>query len=421
MKVLLVNTHSRGGAAKACIRLHEGLLNNGVDSTILFLRNKEKIKNSKNYFDELPQSKGFRVFLSKVVNKLKSSGNKRTNKVEFIRKRSNALDKYSYPISSYDITNLEVYKEADVINLHWVSGFLDYESFFKKNKKPVVWTLHDMNPFTGGEHYTESFLGMDDTGFPIKRIITEWERKEFNKVLDFKRGIFKNKSNITIVTLCNWMNNVVNKSNVFNHFTSHIIPNGIDTTMFKPFNKSAVREKLEFPKNKLVLLFVADYINNNRKGFQYLLKALSLIDSKDVSLCVVGNLKEQIDTNFELHIMGHIKDEHELAKIYSAADAFIIPSLMDNLPNTAIESLCCGTPVIGFPVGGLLDIIQHNENGILSNNISAISLAESINWFLENTHNFNSEIIRESAVAKYADLIQSKKYTQLFENIIVKK
>ncbi|MGC3979004.1 MAG: glycosyltransferase [Paludibacteraceae bacterium] len=247
---------------------------------------------------------------------------------------------------------------SEIIHLHWVADFLNYFDFFKNNNKPIVWTLHDMNPFTGGEHYNEVYCGIDENGNPVKRIYTKEEIDVFKNVMAMKMKALENVESLHLVVLCNWMANEVKKSKLFRQFPVTIIPNGFDTNIFKPQNKQFSRDLLGIPAGKIVLLFVADFVDKYRKGYEYLLCALKLINRNDIILCSVGQKSNGLvksNSHFEL---GVIQNERFLSVIYSAANVFIIPSIIDNLPNTVIESLLCGTPVVGFPVGGLTDIIQ---------------------------------------------------------------
>ena len=135
-------------------------------------------------------------------------------------------------------------------------------------------------------------------------------------------------------------------------------------------------------------------------------------------LCAIGeknNNLEAIDNVLEL---GSIYDEKLMSVAYSAADVFVIPSLMDNLPNTVLESLMCGTPVIGFPVGGIPDMIQDGVNGFITKEISVDSLVETINKFLNNPSCFNKTEIRENAIKKYDQKVQSEKYIDLYTKIL---
>ncbi|PWA04038.1 glycosyltransferase [Flavobacterium psychrotolerans] len=416
MKILIVNSSDFGGAGKACLRLHEGLLQNGVDSNLLLrskhlnIPNSHTIKQTQKTTSKIYKVK---IKLIKFLNELKIF---KTN--SYTNNRSSKLEMFSYPISNYDITESPLYKDADIINLHWVAGFVDYKSFFKKNTKPVVWTLHDMNPFTGGEHYTEEIIDINANGYPIFRKLTTEEIHEFKKVLDFKEAIFNNVNNLHLVSLCNWMTHEIKKNKVFNRFPIALIPNGVNHEIFSPRDKFFSRELLGLPKNKKIILFVADSIHTTRKGFAFLKKAFEIIDSEDLTLCAIGN--GNLNSFKNCIELGPIHDERLMSLAYSAADVFVIPSLMDNLPNTVLESLMCGTPVIGFPVGGIPDMIQDGVNGYLTEDISVESLVKTIHKFLNNSDCFNGKKIRENTLNSYNQKLQSEKYIDLFNSILNK-
>lgn len=422
MKVLLVNTYDTGGAAKACIRLHTGLLKKGEASKLLLLESKNiNIPNSE-VFKATPSRK---TFLQKVKHKLfyllkefKLLKDKPSKKQLFIKSRTSELEWFSFPDTNVDITQSELYKQADIINLHWVSDFLDFESFFKKNKKPVVWTLHDMNPFSGGEHFTEKYLGINKEGFPIERKISKDEKRVFHQILEYKSKALQGVSNLHIVVLCNWMQSEVKNSQLFKKYPTYLIPNGIDSNIFQPRGKENSRELLNLPKKRKIILFVANHINNNRKGFDFLKRAIQKIDLEDVLLCSIGFVNNTFSEKNKIVELGNISDERLMSVAYSAADVFVIPSLMDNLPNTILESLMCGTPVVGFPVGGIIDLVEDGKNGFLTKEISVISLVEAINSFFSKLSTFNTTKIREDALKKYDSKIQAKRYSELFEKIL---
>ncbi|WP_158838009.1 glycosyltransferase [Polaribacter sp. L3A8] len=423
MKVLLVNTYDRGGAANACIRLHKGLLQEGMESNVLL---RTASKNIPFTYVASPIDKQvkhsiykkIKLKATKILKELKLLKVKPQKTNKFLINRDARLEMFSYPNSNFDITESELYKEADIINLHWVSNFLDYASFFKKNKKPVIWTLHDMNPFTGGEHYLEDFLGIDESGKPKKRSVTEIEKKEFLKNLKIKKEALQNVSNLHIVTLCTWMSEEVKKSELFKNYPIHLIPNGLDTTIFKPIDQKYSREVLGLPQDKKIVLFVSDSISNNRKGFVFLKNALELVKRKDVILCAIGRKNENLKEDNNIIELGVIHDERLMSVVYNAVDVFVIPSLMDNLPNTAIESLLCGTPVIGFPKGGITDIIEHGVNGYLTEDISVKSLVIQLNIFLDTSKIFNSVNIRDNAIKKYSLQVQATSYIKLFNKLV---
>lgn len=422
MKVLIVNTYDKGGAANACLRLHEGLLQEAIHSKVL-LKLKEKSLPKTNQFQQNQSSKSkLQIIKEKGLLFLRVMGilnkPKQSQEQQFLRHREPGLELFSFPNSNFDITSSPLYQEADIINLHWVANFLDYESFFSKNTKPVVWTLHDMNPFTGGEHYQETFLGMDASGNPNKRRISESEKRIFKKNLSVKVKAIQSTPNISVVAPSEWLCMEAQNSKVFNSKPVYCIPYGINSEIFKPRDKNFSRAILNIPKDKKVILFVADSITNHRKGYAYLNQALNFLQDDDVVLCAVGSKKTALESAKNIIELGAIYDERLMSMVYSAADVFVIPSLMDNLPNTVLESLMCGTPVIGFPVGGITDMVQDGDNGLLTKTITSTALLDSIQMFLESMDTFNRERIRENALKKYDLKVQADAYIKLFNTIL---
>ncbi|PQJ32177.1 hypothetical protein BST92_09680 [Nonlabens arenilitoris] len=424
MKILIVNTYDTGGAANACIRLHEGFLNADVDSKLLVLHKKKDIKNSYQFDSMDIQKKSIqdkislysRKFLRKLGFKIKKSSSNHL----FISQRNKELDLFSFPQSKFDITKSDLYKEADIINLHWTANFLDYESFFKKNKKPIVWTLHDMNPFTGGEHYIEKFIGISNSGEPIPRVLTEYEKAIFKNVVNYKLKALKHFKDLTISAPSRWLLEESKKSKVFGNYKSVCIPYGLDSKKFRFYNKIEARNHFNLPLDKKIILFVADSLTNSRKGFLFLLKSIenSQAEFKDTILCAVGKRYSDLDHISNLVQMGYLNDYDSLSYCYSAADVFVIPSIMDNLPNTVLESLMCGTPVIGFPSGGIVDMIDHGINGLVVKDITVDSLRATLIDFINEGYNFNPQVIRDRTIYKYNLAKQANKYLKLFNNIL---
>lgn len=423
MKVLLVNTYDYGGAAKACQRLHLSLLNAGVTSEVL-LRNKQNDWQQTYQFEPLESDPDFQKKLKRKLRRLAQElklyrrEQNVDHKKNFLNSRPKGLELFSYPDSHLDITQSPLYREADIINLHWVANFLDFESFFRKNKKPVVWTLHDTNPFTGGEHYEEEYLGLDDKGYPIKRRRSDMELRVIDQNLKLKKEILSVVNDLTIVSPSRWLFHEAQKSEVFGRFQIKYIPNGLDSTIYKPLDKGYSRKLLDIPQEKRVILFVSDSLKNYRKGFIFLQRALEQIESKNVLLCAVGNNSKELHLTNDILVLGAINDERLMTAAFSAADVFVIPSLMDNLPNTVLESLMCGTPVIGFPVGGIPDMITDGRNGLIAEEISVSALLKALLEFINSTDVFSKEKIRADAVKKYDSKIQAKRYISLFEDIL---
>ncbi len=424
MNILLINTYDRGGAANSCIRLHNGLLKQGVNSNLLLLHKAKDVRNSHPFIIQKMKSSTFFKLLNKIKIKIAKKFNfeflkpKLTEEQNFLKQRENNLEFFSFPFSDFDITTSKLYQDADIINLHWVADFLDYESFFKKNKKPVVWTLHDMNPFTGGEHYVEMEYGINAQGKPLKRNVSIIEKKYTENNLKIKLNALCHSNDLSIVAPSKWLQDEAAASLLFKNRDIRLIPYGMDSQIFKNRNVSFSRDLFEIPLNKKVILFVADSISNSRKGYVYLKRALERLDNDEVLLCSIGKGEPKLESSVDVKHLGEIKDERIISLIYSLADVFVIPSLMDNLPNTVLESLICGTPVIGFPTGGIPDMIEHKKNGLLTDELSVDSLKNTIEYFLDNGVEFSREQIREQAVKKYDQNVQAKKYIGRFKEIL---
>lgn len=424
MKILLVNTFDRGGAANSCIRLHLALLDQGVDSKLLLQKKFKNIPQSYEY--KKPTSKKSKLarlrsrfcrLVSRCLPNFFRSSPKLAFEDKFLQSRDSRLSLFSFPGTEIDITTSPLYQEADIINLHWVAKFVDFKSFFTKNQKPVVWTLHDMNPFTGGEHYQDHILGLTKDEKPILRRLTPQEQEVHRKIIELKSRPLPSDYNIQIVAPSKWLYEESANSQLFHYFQHHHIAYGLDLTHFKIISQKFARKLLGLPKNKKILLFLAESTLDKRKGLDFLLSAIKNIEDTQLNICAVGVGNDQLEDVGNLHYLGYIGDQRLLNLCYSAADAFVIPSLMDNLPNTVIESLFCGVPVIGFKVGGIIDMIQPEKNGLLANEITSEALRDTIVDFLQDPYRFNRKKIRSNAINKYSSNLQAAKYIELFSSI----
>jgi len=414
MKILFVNTNDKyGGAAIAAYRLLKGMQENGVSAKMLV-----QSKESDDYNVMEPQKKKQKIF-SKIRPILDSIP------VRFYKQRKKI-------IFSPAVLPDNVYKRIheinpDIIHLHWVaSGFIKIETLVKL-KKPIVWTLHDMWAFTGGCHYDENcgkyFKNCGDC--PILNS---------NKKNDLSYRIWKRKEkswknlDLTIVTPSSWLGECARKSSLFSKTRIEVIPNGIDLNRFKPIDKKIARDILHLPKDKKHILFGAiSALSDKRKGFLLLKEALkkySSKENKDIELIIFGSSKprEEEKLGFRTHYLGQLNDEISLELVYSAADVMIVPSIQDNLPNTVMESLACGTPVVAFNIGGIPDMIEHQENGYLVKSFDTGDLAYGINWILENKMRWKKlSVNARKKVEKEFDINKiAKRYTDLYKDILKK-
>lgn len=417
MKVLHINTLDFGGAAIATVRLHIALLDAGIDSSLLTL--KKTLPNLTNHV-ELPDY--FNKIATTQTVSLKNYFNLKFNKDytkylnEVNRKRAlkqiaskTYREVISFPNTEYELLHLlpEI-NQADIIHLHWISDFIDYPSFFKNISKPIVWTFHDENPFLGIFHYT----GDEVTNAESKLIKTDNEAKKI------KNSAIKSATTIHIITPSSWLANLTSNQEVFNKCQITTIANGLDTSIFKIYNKEFARKVFNFPTNKKIALFVADSLSNKRKGFDLLLGALQEFEGKeDILLVVIGYAPIKIKQENVIYL-DSISDEKLMALAYASADVFILPSREDNLPNTMIESLSCGTPIIGFPIGGIKETILNGFNGYLCSELSIDSLRETISKFFDNIALFHSDKISEDAHNKFDNKKQAAKYIEVYNNLL---
>jgi glycosyltransferase involved in cell wall biosynthesis len=389
MRVLHVSTYKTGGAGIAAYRLHKGLLQLGVSSEFICLDNGTALITKKPIHKVLPRQSILKRLIVKIYRSFLPLTSKRietqeTNDELIIWK----YEAFTSPISDFDLTLHPAYLAADVIHLHWVSEFLDYPTFFSKNTKPVVWTIHDMNPFKGGFHYEGDVLSNKQLA-----VID-------SKYLDIKFNALLEVQNLKVIALSKWMLNLSVKSKVLSKFSHFLIPNGLDTDIFKPLPKDFCRDVLLLPKGKKIVLFVSEKLNIHRKGFDLLLDVVQqFYDQEDILFCALGANKGAFHKN--LLYLGEIQEERLLAVLYAACDVFLIPSREDNLPNVILEALACGTPVVATPVGGIPDIVINGLNGVLANDTSADGLYQALLHFFKNITIYSSEKIRHDFVAKY--------------------
>jgi len=415
MKTLLLSTSDiKDGAARAAYRLHQGLNRISVDSNIL-----SQVKYSKDSkvigtkaVSGIGQAKvGLRLTLDQLPLKLyKQRGKQRFS-----------------PNWLPDKTRLQIAKlDPDVINVHWVSGgYLQIESIAKYNK-PIVWTLHDMWAFTGGCHYNQECNKYTDSCGACPQLGS-------NKNWDLSRWVWRRKQkawqnlDLTIVTPSRWLADCAQSSSLFKDRRIEVIPYGLDTQVYKPIDKQIARNLLKLPQDKQLILFLSlQATSDKRKGFQLLKPALKKLSFENwqekIELVVVGASKPEkaIDFGFKSHYLGTLTDDLMLALAYSAADVFVAPSIQDNLPNTVLESISCGTPCVAFNIGGMPDMIEHQQNGYLAQSYEIDDLAKGIAWTIESKERQQklSYRAREKAELNFALEIQAHKYKSLFIELL---
>jgi glycosyltransferase involved in cell wall biosynthesis len=265
--------------------------------------------------------------------------------------------------------------DADVYHLHWVGNclhhhaFLDYAVFFARVPQgtPVVWTLHDMNAFTGGCHYDLGCGGYTHGCGRCPQLGSDAEDDLSRRIWEEKRGVFSrvDPSRLRFVSPSRWLAEAFRISVPGRRFPVSVIPAGLDTGDFAPRDRAACRDILGLPRDGGVVLFLADEMDNLRKGFDLMVAAIRALPAgAPVTVLSVGRNRPDVQIRVPWVHAGPVDDERQLSAVYSAADLFVIPSRQDNLPNTVMESMACGTPVVGHNVGGIPEMVRHGETGL---------------------------------------------------------
>jgi glycosyltransferase involved in cell wall biosynthesis len=342
------------------------------------------------------------------------------------RTRPDGYEMFSTDRSQHTAGIFEQMPSCDVINLHFIAGFIDYELFFSTvpRRCPVVWTLDDMNPLTGGCHYddgcgrfVEGCGSCPQLGSSNDRDLSAhvWQRK--NRMLARVP-----RERIHIVSPSRWLAEEANRSGPLHRFSASVIPYGLDTERYSPIDTVTARIALGIAEDADVLLFVSDSTTNRRKGFQHLIDAATRLQTTNPNLFLlsVGSGRPQLDgLHNHLHL-GTIESHRILAIAYSAADLFVMPSLQEALGQTILEAMACGTPTVGFAVGGIPDIVQSDVTGQLVPVGDTRALGLAIEALLGDRQKraFLSVNCRRSAVEQYSLEMQAERYVEVYRSLV---
>ncbi|MFN8295934.1 MAG: glycosyltransferase [Chitinophagales bacterium] len=401
MKVVHINTFPGGGAGIAATRLHEGLLNCNVHSSFVCISdNQVNISNATFLRFKSPTR------WQRIVNKFVKPIFAEHLKEHLIAKYNPVCEFLGTPYSDYSIESLPVVREADIINLHWIPSIINYPSFFKNIRKPIVWTMHDLSAFMGCFNY------------PIEQINNP-NMETIDKMYYAKKieALKEYKNIINIVGPSKW---IIEKAKTYQPFAKlqfHHIPYGINTNLLSYKDKTLARKKLGLEEDKYIFLFVSEHIENKRKQFVKILQlAREFLGNDRISFVAIGEGNNTDDSN-NITFVGKINSLENLNLYYSAADYFLMPSLEDNFPNVVLEALFCGTPVISNNVGGMKDIIN-DSNGFLANDFDVKTIYDWINRQLSIKDNYNRQKISEFTKERYAIENMVNAYLKIYNSII---
>jgi glycosyltransferase involved in cell wall biosynthesis len=410
MKILILNTYDiKGGAARAAYRLHKALLVIGIDSQMLV-----QSKSSEDYTIISAERK-----LYKLLNTLRPILDSVINL--FYRNRTRTHFS-SALLPSGNIVKRINKINPDIVHLHWICGGMIRIEDLARINAPIVWSLHDMWAFTGGCHYDEECKGYENKCGNCKVLSSKRSFDLSSIIFNRKQKAFSKIENITVVGLSKWLNDSSKNSPLLKDKTHINLPNPIDTNIYRPFDKNKSRELWNLPSNKKLVLYGAmKSTSDPRKGFVELSQALNNLNRKDVEFVVFGSdkPKKSQEYGFKTHYLGNLSDDISLVTLYSAVDVMIVPSLQENLSNSIMESLSCGTPVVAFNIGGNSDMIKHKYCGYLANSFLSADLAHGIEWVLDNSKKYDlSNNSRDHIIANFDSKLVASKYHELYRKIL---
>lgn len=415
MKSLLLSTSDiEGGAARAAYRLHQGLQGIGIDSQMLV-----QSQSSDDKFVVAPATRiaqnlaRSRIAVDALPLKFYPQRQKTTISLQWLPDRTLHQVKALNP---------------DVINLHWINeAFVQIETL-AKFQRPLVWTLHDMWAFTGGCHYSGECLRYVESCGACPQLGSSQEQDLSRWVWSRKARSWRNLD-LTIVALSSWLAKSAYTSALFRDLRIELIPNGIDTELYKPIDRQFARQLLNLPQDKQLILFGSmNATSDTRKGFHLLQPALEQLsrsgwrDRLELVIFGASRSEHSPDLGFKTHYLGVLKDDLSLAISYSAADVFVLPSVQENLANTVMEALSCGIPCVAFNIGGMPDMIEHQNNGYLAYPYKIDNLAAGIVWVLENAerHQKLKAAARTKVEKNFTLNIQAQRYSKLFNELLTK-
>lgn len=424
MKVLLVNTSDHaGGAAIASLRLLKALRANGVEAQLL-VRDRT-----------LPAGRTDIIGLRPTLGR----------KLKFVIERleiflRNGLSRQGlFAVDTgrcgNDITRLEAFREADVIHLHWINQAmlsLDDLRRILQSGKAVVWTLHDMWPLTGICHHADTCEGwLNRCGHcPLLRYPAKGDLSA--TTFARKRAVYAT-GHISFVGCSRWLANLARKAPLLAGQRVTDIPNPLDTSYYAPPGladqpaRTTVRDHLGLPRDKKLMLFAAFKATDPGKGIDLLEEALTLLvqshpEQRDrLGLIIAGHESETLAGALPIatYPMGYVGDEARMRDLYQAADLLVMPTLMDNLPNTIAEAMACGVPCVAFGVGGVPQMVDTGVNGYLARPRDPADLARGILRILTSPNAANlSDNARAKALTAYSESRVAAAYLRLYEEAV---
>lgn len=380
MIVATYNTRRHyGGAAKAAFRLHSALRANGMHAYHLCLSDPSTDPSCVRLLERETEVSRRIATLKKFWSTMAYRALVTENRTEL----SSTL--FSIEPFGLDVTEAPVSTIARVHHLHWCKGFLSpaVVKYLRATGKPIFVTLHDQWWMTGGCHYAANCTNYEDGCVTCPQLRTDVGGLVALAHTE-KAAVFKDAT--TVIAPSRWMADCAKRSIVFRNADIRVVRNPIDVDVYSPLSgesRAQMRAEMGLQQDEVAILFGADSITEPRKGFSELIDALKLANARThrpLRLIAFGCWRGDTPSvpGISMISVDEVKHEQSLAQIYSSADLLVVPSREDNYPNTIVESLACGTPVIGFSTGGIVDLVDNNSTGLLADVGNVSQLADAI-------------------------------------------
>jgi glycosyltransferase involved in cell wall biosynthesis len=413
MKVTHVSLYDRfGGACIAAYRQHKALQGAGVDSRMMV---RYKITDDPSVKLFIPKIEiGERAI--RVARRYRLKTNKKKIKQNGYFFDSNA--EYGKECDEFIVSG-----SPDIINFQFAWGFANYSTLFSRISPsfPIVITMHEMSHFTGGcAHAGPCDRFRDNCGLcPIIKIPKPRDLSRcgwtVKKSIYNKRDTYKTR----FVAVSNWLATKARESSLLSGHSVSVIHNGVDTSVFRPLDKEASKRILGIPREVPVISFAAASVEDKMKGMDQLVDAVLQMPIRPFVLSWGRGIPSGLQRVPHRHL-GSIDDEHLLALAYNSSDIFVMSSLQESFGQTALESIACGTPVVAFASGGVVEIVRHEKTGLLCKTGDIDALSYSIQKLL------NEGELREHcsgngpSVARneFSMEMNAKKYMDLYHSLI---
>ena len=427
MRIDHFSTFPHGGAGTAARRLHERLVERNVSSRFNYWKDEHQQMLDKSFQQlEFTKQDPQLPILKTLTRKIEKRRRRQICELydRHVAERPENFELFSIPWSleksKFDLNSLD----TDIVHLHWMAFFIDYPSFFSSipDSTPIVWSFHDMNPLTGGCHYSSGCSRFTVGCGECPQIGNSSAQDASWHGFRSKQKSLRRKS-IHIVTPNQWLSDLAKHSAIFPDSTEfHVIRLGLDENTFRPIERAEARRELGLNPDTPLVAFGAEDIENYRKGFHHLLSCLRQVKGqKDIECLVFGNgkLPENRDGLPRFHEFGFVNSPEKHRLIYSAADVFVLPSREDNQPQTGLESMACGTPVVGFRAGGIPEYVRHNKTGLIATLADESEMASHILRLIEDNELRNrlSRDARRMIELEFTAELQAKRYIHLYRRI----